>query len=101
MKIKLLHPVLHDGHRVEAGQTGDVEEPTAQKLIASGAAVAVEEPEPLNETGNAALKEPEPVVQPEAGQPDATPTPLADDKSAGTERAESEAKPSKAAKEGK
>jgi hypothetical protein len=44
MKIKLLHAVLHDGHRVEAGETGDIDEATAMALIASGAAEEVVEP---------------------------------------------------------
>ena len=43
MKIKLLHTVLHDGHRVEAGEIGDIDPEIAAPLIASGAAVAVEE----------------------------------------------------------
>lgn len=85
MRIKLLHPVLHDGHRIEAGQTGDVDPAIAEKLIASGAAVAVEEPEPAPVASNAAPKEPEPLLQPEAGQPVTTPTPLVDAKTAGNE----------------
>lgn|GEM_PF-1811272 len=85
MKIKLLHAVLCDGHRVEAGQTGDIEEALAAELIASGAAVAVEEPQSANTAGNAAPKEPEPLLQPEAGQPAASPTASADVKSVGTE----------------
>ena len=64
MKIKLLHAVLRDGHRVEAGQTGEIDPEIAAELIAAGAAVAVEEPEPA--AGNAAPKEPEPFIPPEA-----------------------------------
>lgn len=85
MKIKLLHAVLHDGHRVEAGQIGDIEEAHAVELIASGAAVAVEEPAPKPAAGNTAPKEPEPLLQPEASQPAASPTAPVDAKTAGTE----------------
>ena len=74
MKIKLLHAVLRDGHRVEAGQTGEIDPEIAAELIASGAAVAVEEPAPAPAAGNAAPKEPESLLQPEAGQPAAAPT---------------------------
>ena len=86
MKVKLLHAVLHDGHRAEAGQTGDIDPEIAERLIASGAAVAVEEPAPA--AGNAAPKEPEPLVQPEAGQPAAAPTAPADAKTAGNDTKE-------------
>lgn len=85
MKIKLLHAVLRDGHRVEAGQTGEIDPEIAAELIASGAAVAVEEPAPKPAAGNAAPKEPGPLLQPEAGQPAASPTAPADAKTAGTE----------------
>ncbi len=85
MKIKLLHPVLHDGHRAEAGQTSDIEETIAQRLIASGAAVAVEEPKPAPAAGNAASEEPGPLSQPEAGQSAASPTAPDDAKPAAAE----------------
>ena len=87
MKIKLLHPVLHDGLRGEAGQTGDIEEAHAVELIASGAAVAVEEPAPKPAAGNAALKEPEPLLQPEADQPAANPMTPVDAKAADATKA--------------
>jgi len=53
MEIKLLHAVLHNGHRVEAGEVGDIDPEVAASLIASGAAVAVEEaaPEPQPRDG--------------------------------------------------
>lgn len=46
MKIKLLHAVMHDGYRVEAGEVGDIDEAIAKPLIASGAAEEVAEDEP-------------------------------------------------------
>lgn len=67
MQIKLLHAVLHDGHRVEAGQTGDIDPDIAMSLIASGAAVAVEEPEASPKVD----PKPAPALLPEAGQEDA------------------------------
>lgn len=46
MKIKLLHAVMHDGYRVEAGEVGNIDEAIATTLIASGAAEEVAENEP-------------------------------------------------------
>mgnify|MGYP007111632441 CR=1 FL=1 len=47
MKIKLLHAVLHDGHRIEAGATGVLDDDLALSLIESGAAEEVPDNEPL------------------------------------------------------
>ena len=46
MQIKLLHAVLHDGHRVEAGATGILDDDLALTLIDSGAAEEVTANEP-------------------------------------------------------
>lgn len=101
MKIRLLHAVLHDGHRVEAGQTGNIEETLAEKLIASGAAVAVEDPPAASASdGSAMLKEPVPLIQPDTGQPAANSAAAVDDKTTGTKAVEADPKPAKA-KEGK
>ncbi len=72
MKIKLLSPVLHDGHLIEPGETGDIDPEIAATLIASGAAVAMEIPQVAgtgggNDAGNTAPKEPEPNAQHETG----------------------------------
>ena len=66
MKIKLLHAVMHDGYRVEAGEVGDIDEAIAKPLIASGAAEEVAEGEPAPP-----MDLPERLLVPEAGTSDA------------------------------
>jgi len=66
MKIKLLHAVLHDGHRVEAGEVGDIDEAIATPLIASGAAEEVAANEPAQP-----MDLPERLLVPEAETSDA------------------------------
>ena len=106
MKIKLLHAVLHDGNRVEAGQIGDIDPAIAESLIASGAAVEVEEildlpPAPLAQRPleDLVFAKPMPAqLAPEDTQPEAAPAPAEPE----AKPVEPEAKPTKAAKaEGK
>lgn len=74
MKIQMLHTVLHDGKRIPAGEiVTSLPDDIAVALIASGAAVAVDEPEvgpapgaaPKDQavgTATAAPTKPEPVA---------------------------------------
>jgi len=92
MKIKLLHAVLHDGYRVEAGEVGDIDEAIATPLIASGAAVAVVEPDKT--AGNASPAETAP-----AAASSATPeTPPTENAEAAPVAEDTQAEPGKAAK---
>lgn len=112
MKIKLLSAVLHDGHRVEAGLTINVDGESAEHLIGLGLAEAVEEAvtppavPPAAEDG-VAPNQGRSVVDQASGAPEITPaappatSPEAGDMPAAPEPKPAEAEPAKAKREGK